>query len=168
MDLDLGTLGTADKLDKALTHTLSNIKEKLGGSPTVIWSGNGYHIYQPVEAFILEQQDIFSKFEHLQPSRRLLQFAERYLSNGKMDECHNATMSLKNCMLRIPGGYNSKSEIPKKVEIVQKWDGNRPQIRPLLNRYYIYMQDLRLRDIQKKEAHHWHPNCKFCPYWRHR
>lgn len=168
IDLDLGTLGTVDKLDKALTHTLSNIKEKLGGSPTVIWSGNGYHVYQPVEAFILEQQDIFSKFEHLQPSRRLLQFAERYLSNGKMDECHNATMSLKNCMLRVPGSYNSKSETPKRVKIIQEWDCNRPHIKPLLYRYYIYMQDLRLRDIQKKQTKHWHSNRKFCPYRKHR
>ena len=47
MDLDLGTLLTMEKLDEALTCTLSNIKEKLDGVPSVIWSGVGYHIYQP-------------------------------------------------------------------------------------------------------------------------
>ena len=51
MDLDLGTLLTMEKLDEALTCTLSNIKEKLDGVPSVIWSGGGYHIYQPVDAF---------------------------------------------------------------------------------------------------------------------
>ena len=93
MDLDLGTLLTMEKLDEALTCTLSNIKEKLDGVPSVIWSGGGYHIYQPVDAFVLEEQEIFNRFE--QPSRRLIQYTERYLTNGKMDECHNHTVSLK-------------------------------------------------------------------------
>lgn len=173
IDLDLGVLRSMIASAAALDATLTNIKSKLGGVPSVIWSGNGYHIYQPVEAFILEQQQIFSKFK--QPSRRLLQFAERYLSNGKMDKCHNKTMSLHNCMLRVPGSYNSKSETPKKVEIVQRWDGNRPDIKPLLYRYYLYMQDRRLMDIRKQQQdqdqdnnNHWHSNGKFCSYWRKR
>jgi len=74
MDLDLGTLKTEQALEATLVYTLTNIKERLGGFPTVIWSGNGYHIYQPVESLILEEQDVFSKFN--QPSRRLLQYAE--------------------------------------------------------------------------------------------
>jgi hypothetical protein len=52
MDLDLGTLRNIGKLSKALTSTLSKIKEKLGGVPSVVWSGNGYHVYQPVDAFV--------------------------------------------------------------------------------------------------------------------
>ena len=36
-------------LKLALFNTLRNIKEKLNGFPTVIWSGNGYHIIQPIE-----------------------------------------------------------------------------------------------------------------------
>lgn len=32
------------------------------GHPTVLWTGNGYHIYQPIEGFILEQEEIFAKF----------------------------------------------------------------------------------------------------------
>ena len=98
IDLDLGVLRTMIALAAALDATLTKIKNKLGGYPTVIWSGNGYHLYQPIEAFILEEQQTFCKFK--QPSRRLLQFAERYLSDGKMDECHNHTMSLNNCILR--------------------------------------------------------------------
>ena len=101
MDSDLGTLGTVERLELALTNTLSKIKQKMDGVPSVIWSGNGYHIYQPVEAFILEEQQIFNGLD--QPSRRLVQYAERYLTSGKMDACHNLTMSLKNCMLRVPG-----------------------------------------------------------------
>ena len=161
IDLDLGVLKTMELLSATLNDTLKNIKEKLGGVPTVIWSGNGYHIYQPIEALILEEQEIFGKFE--QPSRRLIQYAERYLSNNKMDKCHNHTMSLGNCMIRIPGSFNAKSDPPKEVRIVQSWDDNRPDIRPLLHGCYIYMQDLRLKKILNQ---HSHSTSKFCPYWR--
>ena len=48
--------------------TLKKIKEKLQGpSPTVLWTGNGYHVYQPIDAFVLEEENIFSKFD--QPSK---------------------------------------------------------------------------------------------------
>jgi hypothetical protein len=168
IDLDLQVIGTIELLETALNDTLENIKSKLGGYPTVLWSGNGYHLYQPVSALILEEQDTFSKFE--QPSRRLIQYAERYLSNGKMDQCHNSTMSLNNCMLRIPHSYNSKSEPPKEVRKIQRWNGNRPDVRPLLYGCYIYMQDLRLKILkQKKQNQHSHSGGrKFCPYWLRR
>jgi hypothetical protein len=35
-------------LDKILNKTLQKITESIGGTPTVLWTGNGYHIYQPV------------------------------------------------------------------------------------------------------------------------
>ena len=38
------------------------LARKKGGHPTVLWSGNGYHIYQPVDGFILEEEDVFTKF----------------------------------------------------------------------------------------------------------
>jgi hypothetical protein len=43
-----------------------------GANHTVLWSGNGYYIYQPIEAFILEEHDIFSDFD--QPSKMFLKF----------------------------------------------------------------------------------------------
>jgi hypothetical protein len=75
IDLDRLTFKT-DKAHKlALSTTLKNIKEKLGGvKPTVLWSGNGYHIYQPIEALVLEQIELFSKFD--QPSKSFLRFVE--------------------------------------------------------------------------------------------
>jgi hypothetical protein len=163
IDLDLNRFNSKLALDLGLNGTLQNIKNRLGsgGKPTVIWSGHGYHIYQPVEAFVLEEESEFAKFE--QPSRRLLQFAEQYLSNKKSDPCHSFTMSFKNCMLRIPGSYNSKSDHAiEEVRIIQKWDGFRPSIKPLLFDFYLYLQDLKLKKIQ----HHFHPYGKFCKYWR--
>ena len=48
-------------------------------------------------------------------------FAEWYLSNGKCDNEHNKTVSFNNCMLRIPGSFNSKNNV--QVRIMQKWNG---------------------------------------------
>ena len=50
----------------------------------------------------------------------------------------------------------------REVKVVQKWDGSRPSIKPLLFDFYIYLQDLKLKKIQK----HYHPTKEFCPYWR--
>ncbi len=71
-----------------LYNTLKNIKNKLKGYPTVLFTGGGYHIYQPV--FIptaLENITEFSKFER--PSEQFLRFAKYYLSNGKADKQNN-------------------------------------------------------------------------------
>ena len=48
-------------------------------------------------------------------------------------------------MLRVPGSLNSKSNPPKPVKVIQTWDGNRPDIKPLLQGCYIYLQALRLK-----------------------
>lgn len=40
-------------LDRVLNKTLQKIRESIGGNPTVLWTGNGYHVYQPVSGFIL-------------------------------------------------------------------------------------------------------------------
>jgi hypothetical protein len=71
--LDSSTFKTERAHRLALTTTLKTIKEKLGSRPTVLWTGNGYHMYQPVDAFVLEQEEIFSKFG--QPSMKFLKFA---------------------------------------------------------------------------------------------
>jgi hypothetical protein len=76
----------------ALTATLKNIKEKLqGANSNVLWTGNGYHIYQPIDAFILDEENIFSKFD--QPSKFFLKFAKQYLSNNKSDPSHNPSFN---------------------------------------------------------------------------
>jgi hypothetical protein len=106
IDLDRSSFKTERAHKLALNVTLKNIKEKVEGKPTVIWSGNGYHIYQPIEGEVLEQIELFSKFD--QASKSFQRFAEWYLSNGKSDHAHNTTVSFKNCMLRIPGSHNSK------------------------------------------------------------
>jgi hypothetical protein len=140
-DLDLKDFGRKNVskkaelfLEKKLNMTLEKIKV-VGGNPTVLWTGNGYHIYQPVAGFILEEYETFYEFtKYLDKdlTSLFIQFAEEYFTDYAADRLHNPTV--KSCLLRIPGSLNSKC-IPNKeqddeVKITQKWDGKRPHIRP--------------------------------------
>ena len=88
----------------AVKETCKNIDQTLSGRPTVLWSGNGVHICQPVEAIVFEQESKFAQFD--QPSQAFLRFAAQFLSNHKSDTNNNP--AFKSCLLRIPGSYNSK------------------------------------------------------------
>jgi hypothetical protein len=125
IDLDLSNFKHNFKaLDLAKTKTLAKIQDTFDLScfePSIIWSGNGYHFYIPAESqnAILERMSEFNKYK--EPSKLFLRFAEWYLSKGKADSEHHHTVSFKNCLLRIPGSYNSKNM--SQVKIVQKWNG---------------------------------------------
>jgi hypothetical protein len=153
IDLDKDIVETARAHRLALTNTLRNIKEKLSEAyPTVLWSGNGYHIYQPIEAFVLEEEEVFSSNEFDQPSKAFLRFAEQYLSNNKSDPSHNP--SFKSCMIRIPGSFNSKCILEGKdseVKIIQRWDGYRPKINLLLRSFHAYLVDQRIKELQRQK-----------------
>jgi hypothetical protein len=150
IDLDLSCFSSRDSLDKALRSVLKNIKEKFNGAQaTIIWSGNGYHIYLPIQAFILESESIFAEFE--QPSKKFLRFAEKMLTNNRADPCHSSSLSFKNCLLRVPGSHNwecvkrnnNTFDSTTEVKVMQKWHGNRPAINWLL-------RDFRRALIQEK------------------
>jgi hypothetical protein len=152
IDLDRSTFTTERAHRMALTATLKNIKEKLfDANPTVLWTGNGYHIYQPIEAFVLEEEEVFCDFD--QPSKVFLKFAEQYLSNNKSDPSHNP--SFKSCMIRIPGSFNSKCILEGKdpeVRIIQRWDGQlRPKINLLLGSFHAYLVDQRIKELQRQK-----------------
>jgi hypothetical protein len=151
IDLDRSTFETERAYKLALTNTLRNIKEKLSeGYPTIVWTGNGYHIYQPIEAFILEEKGAFSDFD--QPSKSFLRFAEQYLSSNKSDPSHNP--SFKSCMIRIPCTYNSKCVLEGKdpeVRIIQRWNGYRPKINLLLGSFHAYLVDQTIKESQRQK-----------------
>jgi hypothetical protein len=140
----------------ALKKTLKNLKEKLGGAhPTLLWSGNGYHVYQPIDAIVLEQFDIFSEFDN--PSRTFLKFAEQYFSNGRSDPSHTPTF--KSCMIRIPGSHNSKRisenegqmDSSTEIKIIQEWDGFRPKINLILSEFHSYLVQQKLTEIKRQK-----------------
>jgi hypothetical protein len=67
VDLDLKDFTGETKkgqavLDGVLNKTLQKIKETIGGNPTVLWTGNGYHLYLPVSGFILEEYETFPRY----------------------------------------------------------------------------------------------------------
>ncbi|HKG30666.1 MAG TPA: hypothetical protein VKA91_05295 [Nitrososphaeraceae archaeon] len=107
---------------------------------TVLWSGNGYHLYIPTESqnAILEQMSEFKSYK--EPSKLFLRFAECYLSNGRADSEHYHTVSFKNCLFRIPGSYNSKNM--SQVGIVQKWNGtSKVSLHLLYDKFLAYLVD---------------------------
>jgi hypothetical protein len=152
IDLDRANFKTENEFKAAVDQTLKNIKELLCGNPTVLFTGNGVHIYLPVQDFLFEQKEIFSKFD--QPSKSFLRFAEQRLTNNKSDSSHNP--SFKSCLIRIPGSYNSKCVEKNngiadstQVQGIQKWDGYRPKINPLLYEFYIWIAGKKISEINQ-------------------
>jgi len=135
-----------DSKDINLKKLLDGISAKFDDysvRPTVLLSGNGYHIYLPVNGFVFEMEEFFNDFEL--PSRKFLQWTERHLSDNKADPCHTQGLSFKNCMLRVPGSFISKAS--KEVEIIQRWNGARPSIKPLLEEFYVDLNEDKIDEI---------------------
>lgn len=145
IDLDLAKLNLNIKLlNLAKAKTLARIEDAFDSknnfkSVTILWTGNGYHFYIPTESeHVLEDMSEFSKFK--EPSKQFLRFAEYYLSNGKADSEHYHTVSFKNCLLRIPGSYNSKNM--SQISIVQKWNGtSKVPLELLYDKFLAYLID---------------------------
>jgi hypothetical protein len=145
LDLDLNNFKfSRQKLDRVLNKILLTLKKEEDVEPTVIWSGNGYHVLIPIEPLqsTLENMAEFSRFG--ESSKKVLRFLEKYLSSGKSDPVHNNTVSFGNCMLRVPGSSNAKyndDNNKNQVLIVKKWDNHRLSIRPLLGDFLAYLLD---------------------------
>lgn len=148
-DLDLSAFNNKRSLERALHSTLTVIKMKICGNPTVLWTGSGYHIYQPIEAVILEQFYPFKSFE--QPSVQFLRYVQSYLTKGKTDP--NRYPSFKSYMIAIPGTYNSK--LPKdknEVKAIQRWNGVRPHMEGLFDSFYSYLLDQHIKEIRSRKS----------------
>jgi Primase X len=141
-------------LEKALNKASGKIKESIDGSPTVLWTGNGYHIYQPVSGPVLEEYETFYEFTmHLEKdlTSMFIQFAEEYFTDYTADRLHNPTV--KSSLVRIPGSLNIKC-IPSKgqdaeVKVIQRWDGKRPSIKPMLRDFRRWLIQKRIDDIEE-------------------
>ena len=160
IDHDSKDFRSEKAFDKAVDVTVSNIANDLGGKPTIINSGHGCHVYQPISFDIplLENYKGLVDLANGQPSRRFLQYMESRLSGTKSDSCHNHTMSLRNCMLRIPGSYNAKTnEDLRQVELLQSWDNVRPKIstrKDLLFDFYLDLCDRKIKEMTTRTIQH--------------
>jgi hypothetical protein len=73
-----------------------------GAKPNVLWTGPGYHIYQSVKGFILEEIDQFAQFINSNKkdlTSRFMQFAEGFFTEKKNGSQHRP--SIKSCLIRI-------------------------------------------------------------------
>ena len=123
-----------DSTEKVLIDSiLKGRLQSLQGHPTVLFTGSGYHIYQPTESVCIDGLGNFANYE--QPAKQFLKFAEMYLSDNRCDANHNP--SFNSCMVRIPNSINSKNGLH--VKIVQHWDGTRPHIKLMLGSFYAWM-----------------------------
>jgi hypothetical protein len=159
IDIDRRLFKTDKEFWKAIQDTCKNIEQTLRGKPSILWSGNGVHICQPVEAMLLEQETQFAQFN--QPSQTFLRFVAQFLSNHKCDPSNNP--SFKSCLFRIPGSYNSKyieqNRGTAEVKIIQRWDGLKPKANPLYYHFYIHLADRKLKEFNymqtnETKSHH--------------
>jgi hypothetical protein len=148
IDLDLSVLGTELALDKVLKATLNRIYKTLQTRPTVLWTGNGYHIYLPIKAFVLEEEEVFAKFQNDKYngpslSTKFIRFAEAFFTNKKNDLQHRP--SVNSCLLRVPGSYNSKNG--QQVSVIQQWDGKKSAIQYMLRNFRRYLIQEKLNEV---------------------
>lgn len=155
IDLDRSTFKTDDDHYKALTQTLLEIGKRLheDAYPSVIWSGNGYHIYLPVNnEVVLENVSDYAKFD--KPSIKFMRFAEQTLSGGKCDPSHNP--SFRSCMLRVPGSFNKKCILAGKypeVKVIQRWNYYRPLLPlDLMKEFHSHMLTEKINELQRLKA----------------
>ena len=140
-------------LKRMLNNTLRKIRESVGGNPTVLWTGNGYHIYQPASGFILEEYETFyefTKYFDKDLTSMFIQFGEEYFTDYTADRLHNPTV--KSCLVRIPASLNSKCVIKgqdAEVKVIQKWDGSSPSIQPLLRHFRIWLVQKKIDDVEE-------------------
>ena len=152
IDLDLRDFGSREKLNSQLKKTLNKLSIKLNGdaNPTVLWTGNGYHIYQPIEGMVFEKYKIFYDFlPYLDKdlTTEFLRFAERFFTDGRSDPNHMP--SIKSCLIRVPGTINSKNG--EEVRIIHKWDGKKPAIQWINSDFRSYLIQKRIDKMKEKE-----------------
>ncbi|HEY6884231.1 MAG TPA: hypothetical protein VI278_09365, partial [Nitrososphaeraceae archaeon] len=111
---------------------------------------------------VLEEYETFYELtKHLDKdlTSMFIQFAEEYFTDYTADRLHKPTV--KSCLLRVPGSLNTKC-IPNKgqdpgIKIIQRWDGKRPSIKPLLRDFRRWLIQNRIDDIKelkKQEKKH--------------
>lgn len=133
IDLDLSLCSVCKyplrKLDYILDQTLKKIKTEINGHPTVLWTGGGYHIYQPIKIVADDgKKQTLNDFKEIKDytpyikndlTTEFIRFAEKYLTNSRGDPRHNP--SVNSCLIRIPETVNSKCS--ETVKIIEAWNG---------------------------------------------
>ncbi|HEU5120538.1 MAG TPA: DNA primase noncatalytic subunit PriX [Candidatus Nitrosocosmicus sp.] len=168
IDLDLSNFSNdIKKLDKVKNSTLRKMEQLNGSHPTVSFTGNGYHIYLPIEVPVLDNEYEFSKdkfpnffsakskYTNYYVSEVFMQFAEDFFTGNKADPNHRP--KYKTCLVRFPDTYNSKclnkglSKEESKVKILQKWNGKRINVAPITHDFRIWLTQLEINLLKNKK-----------------
>ena len=170
IDLDLSNFSNdKKKLDKIKDSTIRKMEQLNESHPSVSFTGNGYHIYLPIEVPVLDNEYIFSKdkfpnlfstkgkYSHYYVSEVFMQFAEDYFTRGRADPNHRP--KYKTCLIRIPDTYNTKclnkglSSEESKVKILQKWNGKRFDAETLVHEFRIWLtqQEINLNRTKREK-----------------
>ena len=125
------------KLNYILKETLKKIEKEIKGFPTVLWTGDGYHIYQPIKlhdwVFNKEKKENTKSEYNFEKNvlnkdnknntkfiNAFLRYSIKYLTNNQKDYDYNR-FSTDSCFTIAPESINSKKG--NKVNIIQKWNG---------------------------------------------
>lgn len=132
----------------ALHETLALFHKKIDGIPSVLNTGNGYAVIQPITIKPLQKVTLDKK-EISDIAKKFLLFAERYLTNRKCDMGNHP--SLRSCMIRVPYSYNKKcllqgkSKEQSQVCIHSEWNGARPTVHNLPFEKYLRNLEQKLK-----------------------
>ena len=135
----------------AINETLALFHKEIGAIPTILSTGNGYAVIQPINIISLSNITLNKKIISDVPKKFLL-FAERHLTNHKCDMGNHP--SLESCLIRIPYSYNKKcllqgkSKEESKVFIYSEWNGKRAKINNLP--FIRYLEKLELLQNRKQ------------------
>jgi hypothetical protein len=149
------------KLEKTKNRSIKTIEEKLYSSqPTILWTGNGYHIYIVMDSRPFELIKELSELSK-KPSEEFLRYAEITFSMKKKDLGHNP--SFKSSLLRIPYTFNSKNlnindennQISSEIKIIQEFDKDNIQSIniKLIRGFRLWLADI---DLQRKKTSRFH------------
>ena len=149
----------------ALNESLILFHKTIKARPTVIDTGNGYAIIQPIK--MESWNDKLNNHKGKQPeelSKLFLQWVERYLTNYKCDSGNHP--SLNNTMIRIPYTYNTKlldrnkSKNTSQVKVIYGWDKIRVPIENIRPAFIAHVDKIVLKEQKRNYVSGKSPNPK--------
>lgn len=147
IDLDLSICNVCKyprrKLDYILKQTLNKIEKEIHGNPTVLWTGDGYHIYLPVmfsiskdnEKYPSEFVDLcneFTPYVDRDLTTEFMRFAAIHFTDNHQQKGtkQNDLVSVTSCFITVPETISIKDN--SKVRIIQKWDGKATNVSAII------------------------------------
>jgi hypothetical protein len=155
INLDLNSVShNKGKLDDILNKTLDKLSVKFYGEshPTVLWTGSGYYIYQPLEGMFFENNKVFydsmlNTHNRIDPITEFTRFVVKFFTDGKIDPKY--LPSVNSFFIRVPGTFNFKNG--EQVKIIQKWDGKSPTVQWITNNFKNYLKQKKIDEIYKRK-----------------